>query len=398
VFSTADAAHAALLPRLVVPALFMTGEHDPNSTPDMSSVMAGLVPDGRAEVLSGERHMMTLTAPKRVNAALRYFLGASRQGAAEPKGRSMTSTFDAADFRKALGAYPTGVTIVTTLSADGVPRGLTANSFTSVSLDPPLVLVCLGKSTSSHAVFTATDRFAVNVLAEDQRAVSSLFASKSPDKFAQAAWHAGDTGAPLIDGAAANFDCRVHQQVDAGDHTILIGRVVAVDHQPQRPLGYCRGAYVGFDLVQQAQAAAARQARVSAVLETPQGVLLIDGSDGWTLPSAPSLGTTAEGPGLRAVLQGLGIDATLDFLFAVYEDARGPCIVYRGRAAVAPSACASPATLRVLPMDELAALPIPDTALRAMLQRYAKERAEDAFGVYVGDAETGDVRPLAQPA
>jgi len=97
-------------------------------------------------------------------------------------------------FRQALGNYPTGVTVVTTVDADGTPRGLTANSFTSVSLDPALILVCLGKTTASHPVFMQAERFAVNILAEDQREVSALFASKSPDKFAQAAWHTGASG------------------------------------------------------------------------------------------------------------------------------------------------------------------------------------------------------------
>ena len=169
-------------------------------------------------------------------------------------------SIDPKAFRQALGNYPTGVTVVTTVDADGTPRGLTANSFTSVSLDPALILVCLGKTTASHPVFMQADRFAVNILADDQRDVSGLFASKSPDKFAQAAWRTGTTGAPLIDGSVAWFDCTVHQRVDAGDHTILIGQVQDMGQRTARPLGYCQGAYVGFQLAQAAQEAVARHA------------------------------------------------------------------------------------------------------------------------------------------
>uniref|UniRef100_UPI0025BA7325 flavin reductase family protein n=1 Tax=Aquabacterium sp. TaxID=1872578 RepID=UPI0025BA7325 len=156
------------------------------------------------------------------------------------------NVIDPKAFRQVLGHYPTGVTVVTTVDAEGVPRGLTANSFTSVSLDPPLLLVCLGKATASHPVFMASTHFAVNVLADTQRDTSNLFASKASDKFEQAAWQPAASGAPLIDDSLAWFDCRVHQRIDAGDHTILIGQVQAMGQRSGRPLGYCQGGYVGL--------------------------------------------------------------------------------------------------------------------------------------------------------
>lgn len=133
---------------------------------------------------------------------------------------------DIAEFRRALGAFVTGVTVVTTIQPDGSPRGFTANSFTSVSLDPPLILVCIAKTASSYAVFSQTKHFAISVLAEDQKAVSGVFASKAADKFSQVAWHRRVTGAPVMEGAAASFDCATHEVIDAGDHIILIGRVL----------------------------------------------------------------------------------------------------------------------------------------------------------------------------
>ncbi|MER9139124.1 flavin reductase family protein [Mesorhizobium sp. M0830] len=154
------------------------------------------------------------------------------------------AAFDAGEFRRALGSFLTGVTIVTTVSAEGEPRGFTANSFTSVSLDPPLVLVCIAKKALGHSAFSTSRGFAINILSESQKAESGIFASKAADKFASVAWQSGQTGNPLIDGSVAVFDCGMEQLVDAGDHSILIGRVRDFTHNGAQPLGYCRGTYV----------------------------------------------------------------------------------------------------------------------------------------------------------
>ncbi len=294
-------------------------------------------------------------------------------------------SIDPKAFRQALGNYPTGVTVVTTVDADGTPRGLTANSFTSVSLDPALILVCLGKTTASHPVFMQADRFAVNILADDQRDISGLFASKSPDKFAQAAWHTGATGAPLIDGSVAWFDCTVHQRVDAGDHTILIGQVQDMGQRTARPLGYCQGAYVGFQLQQAAQEALARQALTAALIETPQGVLLKPVPGGFDVPTAADVASLVQG------LQQHGLHPSVDFLFAVFDTPEGSRIVYRGRSAAMPT----DVSLRCIPVADLPNLNLPNAALQAMLSRYARERAQDAFGIYIGNQDAGEVRPLA---
>ena len=144
-FARSDAAHRDRLPQLAVPALFATGEHDPNSTPAMSEAMARIAPGGRSMVMSGERHMMALTDPDRVSRVLRKFIGqADRAGS--PAG----APIDPRAFRRALGSFLTGVTVVATLQGDGSPRGFTANSFTSVSLHPPLVLVCIAKRFGIH--------------------------------------------------------------------------------------------------------------------------------------------------------------------------------------------------------------------------------------------------------
>jgi flavin reductase (DIM6/NTAB) family NADH-FMN oxidoreductase RutF len=150
---------------------------------------------------------------------------------------------DPMELRRALGSFPTGISIVTTRDSEGKPRGMTANSFTSVSLDPPLLLVCIGKSASSFPAFYECDAFAVNLLHERQQGVSSLFASKAADKFAKISHDIVHTGAPVLNDCLAWFDCSLHQQIDAGDHIVLFGRVEAFGTTALRPLAFCRGRY-----------------------------------------------------------------------------------------------------------------------------------------------------------
>lgn len=157
---------------------------------------------------------------------------------------SPAAHIDPRQLRLAFGTFVTGVTVVTAWDADGNPRGMTANSFTSVSLEPPLLLVCIGKQAASFAVFRGTRSFAVNMLHQGQVELSALFASKSPDKFKATDHRAVHTGAPVLANCLTWFDCSVHDRVDAGDHMILIGRVHAFDTNPSQPLAFCRGRYV----------------------------------------------------------------------------------------------------------------------------------------------------------
>lgn len=151
---------------------------------------------------------------------------------------------DKVALRRALGAFATGVTIVTTRAAEtDEPVGFTANSFTSVSLEPPLLLVCLAHTAASYRAFSEATSFAVNVLAAEQQATAMLFATSGADKFGATAWHFGQMGAPLIEGCLARFDCAMHQRVTAGDHDILMGRVIGFSHHQGQALLYHGGAY-----------------------------------------------------------------------------------------------------------------------------------------------------------
>lgn len=133
--------------------------------------------------------------------------------------------FTPEDFRAALGQFATGVTIVTALDEQGRRVGLTANSFNSVSLDPPLVLWSLSKRSSSMPALLAASAYAINVLAADQRVLAERFARRGIDRFEGVAWRPGLSGSPLIDGAVASFECAPRSHHDEGDHLIFVGEV-----------------------------------------------------------------------------------------------------------------------------------------------------------------------------
>ncbi len=150
---------------------------------------------------------------------------------------------DKQTFRHALGHFAAGVTVVTTVGRDGVAYGLTATAFTSVSLEPPLILVCVDKGAESHPHLLEADAFSVSFLSAEQQSISNGFARSGGDKFAGVTTRTGATGAPWIDGALAHLDCRTQQAVDAGDHTIFVGEVEAAEVFEGEPLVYYASAY-----------------------------------------------------------------------------------------------------------------------------------------------------------
>lgn len=161
----------------------------------------------------------------------------------EVRASQPTNPFDARAFRRALGNFATGVTVVTAATASGRKVGVTANSFNSVSLDPPLILWSIDKRSNSHEVFEAASHFAVNVLAADQIDLSNNFARPKDDRFAEIEFEPGEGGAPVFADCSARFHCEKFQQVDGGDHWIMIGKVVAFDDFGRSPLLYHQGAY-----------------------------------------------------------------------------------------------------------------------------------------------------------
>ena len=160
----------------------------------------------------------------------------------------MPDTYDDAHFRRVLGHFPTGVTVITA-APGGVPTGLAVGSFTSVSLEPPLVAFCPGTNSTSWPKIQEAGVFCVNVLSETQEELCRLFAGKSEDKFTGLGWKpALETGSPLLDGVLAWIDCEIDNVVEAGDHWIVVGRVKALDAFDDRggPLLFFRGGYGRF--------------------------------------------------------------------------------------------------------------------------------------------------------
>lgn len=165
-----------------------------------------------------------------------------QRGAAPVADRSTTAV-DSAAYRQVCGHFATGVTVITAMNGDE-PVGMAVNSFTSVSLDPPLVLFCAGNDSATWPLIEATGAYAVNVLAEDQEQVSRAFASKDVDRFQGIGFRTAVTGSPVIDDVLAYLDCRIDSVHDAGDHVIVVGRVVELGVEREvGPLLFFRGGY-----------------------------------------------------------------------------------------------------------------------------------------------------------
>ncbi|MDI6935963.1 flavin reductase family protein, partial [Serratia sp. Se-PFBMAAmG] len=186
--------------------------------------------------------------------------------------------------RDAFGAFMTGVTVVTTNDAQGQPIGFTANSFSSVSLDPALLLVSIDKRSANFENFTQCPHFAINILAEQQKETSNIFAQKVADRFSLVKWRKGEFNTPLLDESSAWFECAMHQVIDAGDHAILIGKVEQFDSCGTPGLGYYRGAY--FTPYQNAESLiAGPNVVVSALIESAGQALVVKKENGYGLPS-----------------------------------------------------------------------------------------------------------------
>ncbi len=155
-------------------------------------------------------------------------------------------------FLRACAQFTTGVAVTTVLDSAGAPHGMTVNSFTSVSLQPPLVLVCIDRKARILEHFLNSDLFAINILRENQESLSRRFAQEYEDRFGSVEWYPGETRMPLIPGALATLECSVFQRLESGDHTVVIGEVVSAIRHEGRPLIYFSSSYrsLGLDRVE----------------------------------------------------------------------------------------------------------------------------------------------------
>ena len=306
-------------------------------------------------------------------------------------------SIDALDLRRAFGAFATGVTIVTTVDGNGEVFGFTANSFSSVSLDPPLLLVNIAKSAYGLKIFTEASGFAVNILAENQRDLSNTFASRGADKFANINWNAGPTGSPLLKGVVAWFDCEFFEQIEAGDHVILIGKVLDYQYNTDSPLAFCRGAYVSFGLPPKMLQliSSSGNLRVGVLIENGDRILIQTDPDTGEvrLPVAGTVGDIDTPTSLIGMLYEVGIDVQLPFIFAAYHHDNTRYDYYRGELRSVGDV-AETAQLHFVEFDAIPWHAIQDNATTAMLKRFLNEHSIDNYAVYIGDLDSGDVYPV----
>ena len=303
------------------------------------------------------------------------------------------------NLRQALGSFPTGVTVVSCLDKDNNPLGFTANSFTSVSLDPQLISICIDKESFNIDTFSITEHFSVSILSESQQSISTTFATPNEERFKDIDWRSEDTGSPIISNAVAWFDCKTEQVVDAGDHLILIGKIISFDSSPKTPLMYLRGNYVNLGLEQKMLLAMENENTeiiVGAIIEWRKKVFLLKNKNNGSLnfPSASRLGHIEDKQSLLGVLKNLNISINEHYLFSVFEKAedKTSLIYYRAQAKEEVAALKdSFYDFDAIPFDKLT-----DEASRIMLKRYIKERELNAFGIFVGKESEGKVEAISK--
>jgi flavin reductase (DIM6/NTAB) family NADH-FMN oxidoreductase RutF len=309
---------------------------------------------------------------------------------------SNEAEFDARNLRSAFGHFATGVTVVTTLDASGAPCGFTANSFTSVSIDPPLLLVNIARSAFGCDAFTESRGFAVNILAANQRDLSNRFARAGTDKFANQKWQTAVTGSPIIDEVVAWFDCEHFEQVDAGDHIILIGRVLQFAYNTHAPLGFCRGAYVSFGMTPTMLqlVSSPGSLKVGAIIESNGKILLERNPENGQLllPASNSVGDAATPDSLLGKLASAGIEVDLPFIYAAYHENSQRFVYYLGELMSIKDAIETN-TMRFYEFDNITWEEINDAAIIAMLERFIREKRLGNYSIYIGGQWQGEVHP-----
>lgn len=294
------------------------------------------------------------------------------------------------ELRDAFGAFMTGVTIVTTARDDDQPLGFTANSFSSVSLDPALLLVSIAKTSSNYQTFSTTGHFAINILAEGQKDLSNTFARPSEDRFAQVDWQLSAHRNPLIADVSAWFDCTTHAVIDAGDHALLVGKVEAFHSAGYAGLGYYRGGYFTPAKVS-AEVIAGPKVIVSAIITRDDKVLMVKTADGkWALPTK-EIGNEGADKALAELFRRYQPDASASFIYSVYNNTETH-YQYISFLCSAPDEAAVAGEF--VSLDDIETSAFQDSALASMLERYRRESQLKSYGLYFGDHSTGTVRPL----
>jgi len=303
--------------------------------------------------------------------------------------------FDNLEYRKTLGKFVTGVTIITTCEKDGTPRGFTANSFTSVSLEPPLILICIGDFNEGLELFKNSEYFAVNILNEEQVDISNLFAQPVKNKFEEIKWSNSKFGVPIIKGALAWLECKNFDQKRSGDHLILIGNVKNFHNEGGYPLAYYNGNYISFNNETSLVNAMEKDSKtiIGAIIEKNNSILFFDDSKNNIL-KLPVIGENGEPSNTTKLVNkysNIGLKMRLDFVYSVYEDKRldAVCIYYRSKGDET-----IPKGYKYVKFNDINWEKIKDKALVIMLKRYIEEANQGDFAVYMGNETTGLTQTL----
>jgi flavin reductase (DIM6/NTAB) family NADH-FMN oxidoreductase RutF/pimeloyl-ACP methyl ester carboxylesterase len=230
----------AIAPQLKLPVLVVRGSESDIASNECTTAFVAMMPDAEHAEIPKVRLIVSDNHIDEFAEILLDFLDRRQAMTAE----EYRTGSEARLLRNAMGCFATGVTVVTAIGSDGQPKGATVNSFTSVSLDPPMLLVCIAKGTETAEVIHDAEHFAVNLLQSSQRSTSNCFATKGIDRFAEEEWQEGETGAPILPGSLGAFECQRHTIHEGGDHYILIGTVKKAHYWPARdPLLFYRGGY-----------------------------------------------------------------------------------------------------------------------------------------------------------
>lgn len=303
-------------------------------------------------------------------------------------------------FRNVLGAFVTGVTVVATRGPDGQSRAFTANSFTSVSFKPPLVLVCLAKSSASLELFKQATEFSISVLGEGQRDISNTFASRDPLIKATANADLVGTGVPYVADSLVVLLCARDRLIDAGDHIILLGAVQQFHSSEGQPLGYFRGTYVGIGPAVRELEQLGAPLIVGAVLDADGRVVLRrkNNRNGWEIPHAPMPAGEQHGRILHQLFTDLGLTANVRFLYSLFQetDERGTTMMFSAEVIgpVRSGPAKDGSEIGLFGADDEPWALIRGEMKQSLLSRYFRERASGIFGMYFDTADGGYVVPL----
>jgi flavin reductase (DIM6/NTAB) family NADH-FMN oxidoreductase RutF/ADP-ribose pyrophosphatase YjhB (NUDIX family) len=298
---------------------------------------------------------------------------------------TVKSSLDRQLLRNCYGSFPVGVTVVTTRDADGVLWGMTASSFNSISMDPPLVSISIIEQTPSHHAFTHSREFGISILGVEQADLARKFATPADDKFSGVGFENTGYGAPILANASAWLVCNPVQRLAVGDHTLLIGEVVACKANDVPALAYHRGGF--FSLAEKSEAAKLPRrshGAVGFIVEYDSKIALVrDNRTGrWSLPAGPPQAAPTIDESLRRTAKQLiGTEVEPDFLYSIADlHEHLACNIYRGRLLQAPT---DTDRVRWFTEQEIPWSDLGSTVMTNVIRRYLEERVADQFGVFV---------------